>query len=137
MLKKILVSLIVSGVCSTSFSAPNQAVSAHTIMHQGFAHVNAYIRYNAGHEIFLTNPTDHVITYNFEYRLCINSPSGQDCDIATGSKTLNPGEQYSEGHATHLDIKFVRSGFFVIWGTTTINGEFSAVDKEEAQIYVQ
>ncbi len=92
--------------------------------------------FTGNHDLFISNPTDHPITYHYTYVLCINT-SPERCEQNGFIKTLIPGQIYQEHYDSHLTMQFTYPGKFFIVASTQLEGEFNARTQKVSYVTIK
>lgn len=130
MKKKLVLSLIALFLCSNAIADDKDHVWVKAFVpdYTSYLHDNGHtlVDYYSGvHELFISNPTDHPITFTYVYVLCATTNPGK-CDQNGFIKTLNSGETYHENYRSHLMMEFNYPVRFNLVASTQITGEFNA-----------
>lgn len=132
---KLRYTLLLSALISANIYAGNSAhVQAHVKIGPNTGRINHSILFQSGHDIFISNPyNDRNMTYTYVYKLCSDRTG---CKIESYTKTLTPGQIYTENHILQVSGVWPRAGSKSIWAITQVIGEFNEFDQRGNSISV-
>ncbi len=96
-----------------------ETVKAIAIARPAAGRIASPIDVSSYHEVYLSNPTNHAIKYEYEMKLC-----GTYCVSNKYDKTLQAGEAFKDARNIVTQMSYLRPDDYSLKATTDIMGEY-------------